>query len=331
MRLDLLVATFRRPELLADALRSVFAAARPPGLDVRVIVVNNDGESDLASLHSLTTSAPVPVLLLQQPRRGKSHALNLGIRASDADYIGLIDDDERVVESWFEVAHATLMSGRLDFIGGPMLPLWPSQPPAWIPQGYRAVLGIVDNGPNRATYTTEFPGMLVGGNAIIRRSVLESIDGFSPELGPQEAHRLMSCEDEDVYGRLLAAGAKGEYVPELVVYHHVHQDRIRPSYYRSWCFWNGASKAVLGRLQPESVPTIGGVPRYMYGSAFRAAGTRLKAWLMNRGAAARLEAELPLWQLAGQLYGRYGLRRFRANSSAAAPRVKDRLPSPRRP
>ena len=55
------------------------------------------------------------MLLLQQPRRGKSHALNLGIRASNADYIGFIDDDERVVESWFEVAHATLMSGRLRF------------------------------------------------------------------------------------------------------------------------------------------------------------------------------------------------------------------------
>jgi hypothetical protein len=69
----------------------------------------------------------------------------------------------------------------------------------------------------------------------------------------------------------------------------------------------------------------------MYGSAFRAAGTALNAWLTNRGAAARLEAELPLWQLAGQLYGRYGLRRFRAGSSAAGARVKDRLPSSRRP
>ena len=330
MRLDLLVATFRRPELLAEALRSMFAAPRPPGLDVRIIVVNNDRESDLHSLQSIIAAPPVPVLLLHEPRRGKSHALNLGIRASDADYIGFVDDDERMAASWFEVAYGTLAPGRLDFIGGPMLPLWPSQPPAWIPQRYRAVLGIVDNGPARAVYSTEFPGMLVGGNAIIRRTVLDAIGGFSPELGPQEAHRLMSCEDEDVYGRLLNAGATGEYVPELVVHHHVHQDRLQPAYYRRWCFWNGASKALLGRLQPESVPTIGGVPRYMYGSALRAAGAGLKAWLMNRGAAARLEAELPLWQLAGQLYGRYGLRRLRPSSSATDPRVKDRLPSPRR-
>ena len=129
-------------------------------------------------------------------RRFVNGALEAGAVAALVEREGVesyaFDDDERVVESWFEVAHATLMSGRLDFIGGPMLPLWPSPPPAWIPQSYRAVLGIVDNGPDRATYTTEFPGMLVGGNAIIRRSVLESIDGFSPELGPQEAHRLMS-------------------------------------------------------------------------------------------------------------------------------------------
>jgi len=317
MRLDLLVATFRRPELLADLLRSVFAAGRPPGMDVRIIVVNNDREPALPSLHPLISSAPTPVLWLHEPRRGKSHALNLGLQASEADYIGLVDDDERVAAAWFEVAHRALESGQLDFIGGPMLPLWPAPPPSWIPQSYRAVLGIVDNGPARAPYTNEFPGMLVGGNAIVRRSTLASLGGFSPWLGPQEAHRLMSCEDEDLYGRLLTAGAKGEYLPELVVYHHVHRDRLRPSYYRRWCFWNGASKAVLGRLQPERVPTIGGVPRYMYGSAFRAAGTGLKAWLTNRGPAARLEAELPLWQLAGQLYGRYGLRRVRSSSEVA--------------
>lgn len=323
MKLDLLVATFRRPVLLADLLHSVFAAVRPPGLDLRIIVANNDRDSELSSLHSVITSAPVPVLLLHEPRRGKSHALNLGMRASEADYIGLVDDDERVAESWFEVACRALASGRLDFIGGPMLPLWPSPPPSWIPQSYRAVLGIVDNGPTRAAYTSDFPGMLVGGNAVVRRSLLESLGGFSTQLGPQETHRLMSCEDEDLYGRLLTAGATGEYVPELLVYHHVHMDRLRPSYYRRWCFWNGASRAVLGRLQPEVVPTIGGVPRYVYGNALRAAGAGLKACLTNRGAAARLEAELPLWQLAGQLYGRYGLRRARANSGVALAREVD--------
>jgi GT2 family glycosyltransferase len=330
MRLDLVVATFRRQELLADTLRSVFAARRPPGLHVRVIVVNNDDDPRLSSLQPLLDSAPVPVLVLHEPRRGKSRALNLGLRASDADYIGLIDDDERLAPPWFEVAHDALAPGGLDFIGGPMIPLWPSPPPSWIPRRFAAVLGIVDNGHDRQPYTREFPGMLVGGNAVIRRKVLESIGGFSPELGPQEAHRLMSCEDEDVYERLLDAGARGEYVPALIVHHHVHPDRIRKAYYRSWCFWNGASKAVLDSRRPATVPTIGGVPRYLYGTAFRTIGSWLNACVLLRGPAARLEAELPVWQLAGQLYGRYKLC-GRPEFQATRDQVARPVAAPRRP
>jgi glycosyltransferase involved in cell wall biosynthesis len=296
--------------LLADAVRSVFAADRPSGLDVRLVIVNNDTKSRLSSLDTLITSAPIPVLMLHEPRRGKSWALNLGIAASDADYIGLVDDDERLSATWFQVAYDALHDGQLDFIGGPMLPLWPATPPAWIPAHYRAVLGIVDNGPSRVRYSTDFGGMLVGGNAVIRRTLLQAIGGFTPELGPQAAHRLMSCEDEDVYERLLEAGAQGEYVPELVVHHHVHPDRMRHSYYRAWCFWNGVSKSVLRQRRPERVAAIRGVPRYLYGRAIRSAGTWLKSWLTPGDAASRFGAELPVWELTGHLYGRSGLHRL---------------------
>jgi len=329
VRLDLLVATFRRPQLLVDTLDSIFAAPRPPALEVRIIVVNNDSDSDLSDLDTMIALAPVPVLILQEPLRGKSRALNRGIRASNADYIGFIDDDERVAPAWFQVAHDALAADQNDFIGGPMVPIWPSPPPSWIPEGYPAVLGIVDNGSTCAPYTKEFPGMLVGGNAVIRRTVLESIGGYAHELGPQEMHRLMSCEDEDMYRRLLDAGARGEYVPDLVVYHHVHPDRIRPLYFRSWCFWNAVSKAVLDRRRPASLPAIAGVPRYVYGRAFRSAGAWVNALLMHRGTAARLQAELPLWQLAGRLYGRYGLHR-RAITSPANDPANEPLESQRR-
>jgi hypothetical protein len=53
------------------------------------------------------------------------------------------------------------------------------------------------------------------------------------------------------------------------------------------------------------VPTIAGVPRYVFGEAARG----VVAWLRTtaaRGPADRhLAAELPLWQLAGRLYGRH--------------------------
>ena len=47
-----------------------------------------------------------------------------------------------------------------------------------------------------------------------------------------------------MYLRLLDAGARGQYLPDLLVQHVVHPDRLSKRYFRSWCFWNGASKGV---------------------------------------------------------------------------------------
>ena len=321
MRLDLVVATYRRPRLLASALESILAAPCPPGLHLRVVVVNNDPATDLSALVRRFASARVPVAFLEQPLPGKSRALNLAIATSSADFIGFIDDDELLTASWLQAAYDALRGGELDFIGGPMRPIWPSQPPDWVPDTYQAVLGIVDSGNARVRYSREFQGILVGGNAVIRRSLFDSIGPYRTDLGPQGSHRLLSCEDEDMYARLLEHGAHGEYLPELVVLHHVHPERIHRAYYRSWCFWNGASKAVLSRRRPMRLPGIAGIPRYVYGRAVRGAGAWFSAVIAGRESVALLEAELPMWQLAGHLYGRFRLRRLLPPSEGTGPRA----------
>ena len=316
MRLDLVIATYRRPALLAGTLDSICAARRPAGLQLRVLIVNNDPASDLSELATQIAAAPIPVVTLEQALPGKSSALNLGIVHSTADYVGIIDDDEQLAPSWLEVAYEALRAGDLDFIGGPMLPIWPSRPPAWIPDSYKAVLGIVESGTARAPYSTAFQGMLVGGNAVIRRSLFEQVGLYATDLGPRASHRLLSCEDEDMYVRLLEHGARGEYIPSLVVFHHVHAERICRRYYRAWCFWNAASKALMRRRR-AAVVAVAGIPRYVFGRAARGAAAWVSA-LVRADPGGRLEAELPVWQLAGYLYGRFRLRRLQDGPGPAA-------------
>ena len=108
-----------------------------------------------------------------------------------------------------------------------------------------------------------------------------------------------------MYLRLLAVGARGQYLPDLVVHHYVHPERLTRRYYRSWCFWNGASKGVLGRRHALRVRQLAGVPRYAFGDAVRG----LLGWIgaVARGGprSARMAGELPAWHLAGRIYGRY--------------------------
>jgi glycosyltransferase involved in cell wall biosynthesis len=309
MRLDLLVPTFRRPHLLQRALESLTRAEPPRRLRVGITIINNDVCPELPGLGTTLGSVPFATRVLHEPRPGKSVALNTAIAASTADYLGFIDDDEELAPNWFRVVEDALAADPVDFLGGRVLPLPGTEIPSWVPLEYRAVLGTADSGPVELAYGPGFPGMLKGGNAVISRHTLDKVGPYSPELGPTAEQRLFSCEDEDMYLRLVAAGASGRYLPDLIVYHCVHTDRLSIDYYRRWAFWQGASKGVLDRRHPTAFRQIAGVPRYAYGEATRGLLTWLRAKASGGSARVRLTAELPIWNLVGRLYGRHVRRR----------------------
>jgi glycosyltransferase involved in cell wall biosynthesis len=332
MRLDLVIATYRRPGFLRKTLESIGAACIPADVSLHVIVVDNDSDvSDFGGLARLYRDAPFRVTVLREAKPGKSNALNTGIAAGDGEYVAFVDDDEEVDATWFSVLASALAGGGIDFIGGPTLPLWHDPEPAWVPQQFGAVLGIVDSGRDPQAYGHTFPGILTGGNAVISRAMLVQIGLFSPFLGPRRDCRLFSCEDEELYWRLVDAGACGRYVPSLVVYHHVHGERLTKRYYRRWCFWNGVSKAVLRRQRPQAVRHLAGVPRYLYGLGLRGAWGLAAAAVTRQPAGARFGSELAIWDFAGYFYGRHlyrpagchaaGATGIEAGETAARPEV----------
>ena len=328
MRLDVLIPTRNRSRLLALALDSLLAAPVPQGLVVRIVVINN-GSVDSTEPFLEWTKARGRVEVIHERRRGKSRALNTAIAASTADLIGMIDDDEEIDAGWYEAIHRAFQDPSLDFIGGPYRPKWATPVPHWLPQEYLAVIGSVDSGPEERDFGPEFPGILQGGNAVVRRSVLLTVGPYAEHLGPSGVARLLSCEDEEMYLRLLAAGARGRYLPSLVVHHHVCASRLTPVYFRRWCFWRGVSRGMMDRRHPMRVAYLGGVPRFLYGRAAHGL-LNVTARVLGSNRPRNLGDELSLWDLAGYWWGRhiYTLARFsplksRRRASATLPQSID--------
>lgn len=312
-RLDVLIPSHNRATLLDRAVRSVLAAAPVPGLRVHVtVILNGCTDRSAERMAALEREAAGRLTVLQDRRRGKSLALNAGIAATTGDLVGMIDDDEEVDSQWVRVAWAAFADPELEFAGGPYVPCWDAPPPAWVPADYLAVLGSADCGSVECDYGPRFPGILKGGNAIIRRRTLERVGPYLAQLGPGAYARLFSCEDEEMYLRLLAKGARGRYLPGLIVYHQVSVARLTPDYYRKWCFWRGVSRGVMDPLHPLPVSYLGGVPRFLVGHAARAAIRLVAGAARPLAPPVKLAEELKIWDLAGYLYGRhiYPLRRF---------------------
>ena len=308
MTLDVLIPTYNRAPLLARTLESLLAAEQPRSMAVTVTVCDNrssDGTPAVVAAYQERFGGRLRYLYEGSP--GRSAALNAAIAATSGDLVSMIDDDEEVDRTWLCCIERLFGDPATDFVGGPYVPRWTAPQPHWLPSGYGAVIGRVDSGSEVRQYGPGFDGMLMGGNAVVRRSVLARVGLYRTDLG-RTATRLLSCEDEDMFNRLLASGARGFYRPDLVIHHYVAPERVTKGYYRRWCFWRGVSLGVLARQQPTNVVQVLGVPRYMIGTALRGTADTLRRLFRPRDAARRFSNELAWWDLAGFVYGRHWYR-----------------------
>ncbi len=306
MRLEVIIPTYNRAGLLPVCLKSLHAAPVPEGLSVGITVVDNNSKDDTAAVvESWKERFEGRLTYLFEKKQGRSAALNKGITGSKSDLVGFIDDDEEIDEAWYKTVSEAFTSSDVDFIGGPYIPNWEQKPPAWLPQTHQGVIGLVDAGSKIIPYDENYPGILMGGNAVIRRSAVEKVGLYMTALG-RTGERLLAGEDEDMYRRLLASGAKGLYLPQLKIYHRIPAERLTKKYYRQWSFWRGVSCGVLDRTQPQNVSYLCGVPRYLFGDASRGllrwTAAHLRAGMDSSRA---FSNELAVWDLAGFFYGKH--------------------------
>ena len=306
MQLDVIIPTYNRQELLPSALNSLLAAEIPPGLEVGITVVDNnstDGTRQVIESFGVRSGGRVRYCFERQ--QGRSHALNAGVTATSGELVGVIDDDEEIDSQWFKIAFAAFKTRDVDFIGGPYVPRWSITPPVWLPPEYGSVVGWVNGGDEEVPFDENYGGILMGGNAVFKREILLRVGLYTTWLGRTDKG-LLSGEDEELYNRLLASGAKGMYLPSLKIYHHVSAERLTRKYFRSWCFWRGVSLGLLERTRKQQVAYLFGLPRWQYRSAARGLVSGVTGLFVNpKEERKAFASELALWDFLGLFYGRH--------------------------
>jgi len=307
MKLSVVVPTYNRSGLLRDAVASLLRAPVPDGLEVTILIIDNNSKDDTAEVVAqLQEKAPLPVRYFRETKQGLSHSRNRGISEADGDLVGFIDDDEQIEENWYRIIAREFSDPDTKFIGGPYLGNWVSPQPDWLPPGYPAVIGVVPPKP-RGLFGKELGANLMGGNAVIRRSIFEQVGGYSTRLG-RSGKGLLSEEDAEFYSRLEDNRVRGVYVPDLVIFHYIAPERLTRRYHRRWAFWRTVSQGLLNRDRPEPFVHLFGIPRHRIGRALRCL-VRLPTDRLSKGGKCKAFAdELAVWDLAGFIYGKYFFR-----------------------
>lgn len=304
MTLDVVVPTYNRSALLRKTILSLLRAWRPKDLGITIIVVDNNSSDDTRDVvRELQQDASLPLRYVLEATQGSSAARNAGIAHGQGELVGFVDDDEEIEGGWFLTIAREFAQPSIEFIGGPCLLNREVQLPDWMPPGYHAAVGVII-AKSRSPYGPNHNGILNGGNAVLRRTVFDRIGVFSPRLG-RSAKNLLSEEDADLFRRLQAAGLQGTYVPELIIFHHLHEHRLTRGYHRRWAYWRAVSQGVLDREIRETVSYFLGVPRYKIGRAFRGLLQLPNDRFAKGNKAFAFADELACWDLAGFIYGKY--------------------------
>jgi O-antigen biosynthesis protein len=226
--ISVVLCTRDRPARLADCVRQL---ARQEYPSFEIIVVDNapaDPGAVPAALESLDLS--VPVRYVREPRAGLSWARNTGWRASRADIVTFLDDDEVPDRYWLaEVVRGFSARSNVGCVTGMVLPAeLRTEPQLWYEEfgGHSKGRGfnreIFDSGHSQSPLYP-LPAFGTGANMSFRREVLIDIDGFHVALGAGTP--AMATEDTFAFTRTLLARHTIVYQPTALTWHY-HRDTL---------------------------------------------------------------------------------------------------------
>lgn len=227
-----------RWDALVDAVASAHAQDPPP-CEVVVVIDHND-DLLIRARRKLARARVVA----NEESHGLSGARNTGIRHATGEIIAFLDDDARARPGWLRSLARAFADPTVIGAGGVALPVWESRAPAWIPPEFLWVVGCSYRGLPSKRSEIRNP---IGANMAFRRSVLESVGGFTDGLG-RVGRTPLGCEETELSIRARAAtGGRIVQIPSAEVEHRVSPDRICWRYFRRRCWAEGLSKAAVAR------------------------------------------------------------------------------------
>ena len=200
--ISVVIPTFRRPTLLAEALASVF---RQTGATVEVFVVDDCPDGSAREVVEARGDPRVTYIRNPHPTGGfPSIVRNLAWPRATGTYVHFLDDDDIVPDGHYAAVkaaferqpHVGLVFGRVEPFG--------AGPPAQLQRERHYFAAAARNAERCARFGSKlaFAGwtlfgsaMLVCGAGVVRRDCVAGVDGFDPHM------RLM--EDTDFFCRVM--------------------------------------------------------------------------------------------------------------------------------
>ena len=290
------IATFRRPRGLARLLDSLERLVLPEGLDVEIIVVDNDAAGVARSQALAACEVARSVRWFVEPRQNIALARNRALDEACGHWIAFIDDDEVADESWLAAFWTWAERGAGDGFFGPVLPRLDEVATSWLD------VETFFSRPRHPSGTPIDAREVSTSNALVLRSRFAD-HRFDAAWG------RTGGSDFELFEGMLAAGARFLWCDEAIVHETIPARRHRLGWLAQRAFRGGVGFTRLQRQRHRSGAMRRGLPRALLALAVLLPTLPL-ALLAGRPAAARVWLQIctqagHVWAFTGRSYEEY--------------------------
>ncbi len=202
-----IIPTLNRSEMLGNCVESLLKGELAPD----EIIIIDQSDRPHPTLSKLSQAGNTCLRYIQTHPAGASRARNLGVAAARHPILAFCDDDQFVSPAWLETIVAELIeAGPRSVVIGQVL----AAPVATSPGGIATSLNA-DTRP--AVYQGRVKLRGGTGNMAVYRAAFEEVGSFDERLGP--GTHFPAGEDHDWLFRLLEAGYRIVYNPNVIMYH----------------------------------------------------------------------------------------------------------------
>lgn len=208
-RVSVIIPVYGTAAFVADALDSVLIQTRT---DYEIIVVN-DGSPDSRVLEEVLEPYRDRIIYMVQENRGLAGARNTGVRSSRAEYVAMLDSDDR----W----HPEYLASQLSVL---------ESDPA-IDVVYPDAVRFTGKTIGTVKYSRSYP---VGGEISFARVLARECQIYGGVTARREAllriglydEELRSGEDLDLWLRILKAGGRITYNDQVLAYYRIRDGSL---------------------------------------------------------------------------------------------------------
>lgn len=236
------ICTFKRPDMLANALDGIVAQVSDAAFTYEVVVVDNDSYRTAEdTVHRFQSHDVLKIIYACEPEQNIALARNMAIQYATGNYIAFLDDDECPVNDWLIRLYHTMKTYKAAGILGPVLPYYPPESPEWLIKGNIFDRRRFPTGNSLTVRDTRT------GNVLLARCIKEGHTWFDPAFG------RTGGEDVNFFSKKIAEGHVFVWCDEAVVYETIPPERCKTTFHLKKFFRIGTLNGE--RLRRNSIAT----------------------------------------------------------------------------